>query len=58
MVQEATEQNREKEETLLVDSLRTSRGAYMVTGQYIALEDGLEVTVTDWGVATTRFDED
>ncbi len=40
MVQNAPEQDRKKEEALLIDSLRMNRGAYMLTKQRIALEDG------------------
>ena len=32
-----------------------SLGAYLSAGKCIALEDGAEVTVTDWGIATTEF---
>jgi len=34
---------------------RSSLNAYLQSGRCIALKDGVEVTVTDWGFATTEF---
>ncbi len=33
----------------------SSLGAYLLSGKCIALEDGAQVTVTDWGFVTTEF---